>query len=87
MAYVLPSAKKHWVTAEFSVRVVQGSRSSDNSSVASTVTLVFFVGGVTYAELAALRFLSSLNDGHEYVAATTNVVNGNSLIGSLIEPE
>ncbi|XP_028913781.1 vacuolar protein sorting-associated protein 33A [Ornithorhynchus anatinus] len=50
------------------------------------VTLVFFLGGVTYAEIAALRFLSQMEDGGtEYVIATTKLLNGTSWIESLME--
>ena len=57
---------------------------SDGSS-SSIVTLVFFVGGVTYAELAALRYLSSKQEGYEYVAATTSIINGSIIMESLIQ--
>ena len=50
------------------------------------VTLIFFLGGVTFAEIAALRFLSQLEDGGtEYVIATTKLINGASWIESLME--
>ncbi|XP_063000469.1 vacuolar protein sorting-associated protein 33A [Elgaria multicarinata webbii] len=50
------------------------------------VTLVFFLGGVTYAEIAALRFLSQMEDGGtEYVIATTKLINGTSWVKSLME--
>ncbi|EQB77348.1 vacuolar protein sorting-associated protein 33A [Camelus ferus] len=50
------------------------------------VTLIFFLGGVTFAEIAALRFLSQLEDGGtEYVIATTKLMNGASWIESLME--
>lgn len=50
------------------------------------VTLVFFLGGVTFAEIAALRFLSQLEDGGtEYVIATTKLMNGATWIQSLME--
>uniref|UniRef100_A0A3B3QQ14 VPS33A core subunit of CORVET and HOPS complexes n=1 Tax=Paramormyrops kingsleyae TaxID=1676925 RepID=A0A3B3QQ14_9TELE len=50
------------------------------------ITLVFFLGGVTYAEIAALRFLSQMEDGGtEYVIATTKLINGTSFIKSLME--
>ena len=50
-------------------------------------TLVVFVGGCTYAEIAALRFLSR-REGHggtfhEYLVATTGIVNGDRLVGSV----
>lgn len=50
------------------------------------VTLVFFLGGVTFAEIAALRFLSQLEDGGtEYVIATTKLINGSSWLEPLME--
>ncbi|KAF0313494.1 Vacuolar protein sorting-associated protein 33A [Amphibalanus amphitrite] len=50
------------------------------------LTLVVFLGGATFAEVAALRFLSSQEDAPtEYVIATTKMINGNSLISSLSE--
>jgi len=48
------------------------------------VVLVFFVGGVTMAEVAALRFLSQQEDSTtEYLVATTNVITGQNFIESL----
>eukprot|EP00051_Salpingoeca_urceolata_P013714 m.173465 g.173465 ORF g.173465 m.173465 type:complete len:275 (+) comp17870_c0_seq8:1353-2177(+) len=46
------------------------------------VTLVFFVGGCTFAEISALRFLGQM-EGRDYVVATTKIVNGRSLLKSL----
>ncbi|KAK2161895.1 hypothetical protein LSH36_108g07122 [Paralvinella palmiformis] len=66
-------------------------RRSSASSVHSIggeqkVTLVFFLGGVTYAEVAALRFLSQSEDSPvEYVVATTKLINGETWIQSLME--
>lgn len=52
----------------------------------SRTTLVFFLGGVTYAEIAALRFLSQMEDGGtEYIIATTKLINGTSWIKSLMD--
>lgn len=49
-------------------------------------TLVFFLGGVTYAEIAALRFLSQMEDsGMEYIIATTKLMNGTTWIKSLMD--
>uniref|UniRef100_A0A671QBU5 Vacuolar protein sorting-associated protein 33A n=1 Tax=Sinocyclocheilus anshuiensis TaxID=1608454 RepID=A0A671QBU5_9TELE len=49
-------------------------------------TLVFFLGGVTYAEIAALRFLSHVEDsGTEYIIATTKLINGTSWVKSLMD--
>ncbi|KAM4707633.1 vacuolar protein sorting-associated protein 33A [Discoglossus pictus] len=50
------------------------------------VMLIFFLGGVTYAEIAALRFLSQMEDsGTEYIIATTKLINGTTWIKSLME--
>ena len=48
------------------------------------VVLVFFVGGVTMAEVAALRFLSQQEEGSvEYLVATTSIITGNTFVESL----
>ena len=50
-------------------------------------TLVVFVGGCTFAEISALRFLSTLEDAPtEYLVATTAVITGDKLIDSLLSP-
>lgn len=47
---------------------------------------MFFLGGVTYAEIAALRFLSQMEDGGtEYIIATTKLINGTSWVKSLMD--
>ncbi|XP_064209394.1 vacuolar protein sorting-associated protein 33A isoform X1 [Anguilla rostrata] len=52
----------------------------------NNTTLVFFLGGVTYAEIAALRFLSQMEDGGtEYIIATTKLINGTSWVRSLMD--
>ncbi|XP_052224605.1 vacuolar protein sorting-associated protein 33A-like isoform X2 [Dreissena polymorpha] len=58
--------------------------SSQSSMADQKVTLVFFLGGVTYAEIAALRFLAQQDDGGtDYVIATTKIINGGSLLHKL----
>ena len=48
-------------------------------------TLVVFIGGCTFAEIAALRFLSQQEDATtEYMVATTSIINGNSFLDSLM---
>lgn len=63
-------------------------RSSIGSTHSSTtdqkVTLIFFLGGVTYAEIAALRFLAQQDDGGtDYAIATTKIINGTSIVHSI----
>jgi hypothetical protein len=62
------------------------SGSTQSTNVEQKVTLIFFLGGVTYAEISALRFLSQLEDGPtEYIVATTKMINGATWIESLME--
>ncbi|CAJ0628002.1 1428_t:CDS:10 [Entrophospora sp. SA101] len=50
------------------------------------VTLIFFLGGCTFTEISAIRFLAQQDEGHrEYVIATTQFINGNSLLNSVIQ--
>jgi vacuolar protein sorting-associated protein 33A len=48
------------------------------------VMMVFYIGGVTYSELAALRFLSKRPQfPYHIVCVTTKVINGQTLLQSL----
>ncbi|CAF2742750.1 unnamed protein product [Rotaria sp. Silwood2] len=49
----------------------------------SKVTLVVFIGGITYGEIAALRFLADQN--HDFIIATTHFINGTNLMKSLLD--
>ena len=64
-----------------------GSITSGNSTTSMQadrkVTLVYFLGGVTYAEIAALRFLQQEDHPTDYIIATTHITNGDSLIESI----
>ncbi|KAJ7103057.1 Sec1-like protein [Mycena belliarum] len=48
-----------------------------------TTTVVFFLGGCTYTEIAALRWVGRQNRGRKFLIATTGIVNGNSIIESI----
>eukprot|EP00055_Hartaetosiga_balthica_P011442 m.52018 g.52018 ORF g.52018 m.52018 type:complete len:635 (-) comp7596_c0_seq2:1480-3384(-) len=60
-------------------------KGSDDSQQRDPVTVVCFVGGVTQAEIAALRFLSR-HKRREYVVLTTDIVTGTRLLRNLREP-
>ena len=48
-------------------------------------TLVFFIGGCTYAELAAVRWLGRHESPpREYIVATTHLCNGDDIVQSLV---
>nr|XP_014289619.1 vacuolar protein sorting-associated protein 33A isoform X2 [Halyomorpha halys] len=67
----------------------RASVGSQTSSINDSpkVVLVFFLGGCTYSEISALRFLSQQEDSNvEFVVATTKLINGNNFIKSLIDP-
>lgn len=48
-----------------------------------TTTLVFFLGGVTFAEISALRFMSSKTRNRRFLIATTGILSGDGLIEGL----
>ncbi|KAF9245690.1 Sec1-like protein [Melanogaster broomeanus] len=48
-----------------------------------TTTVVFFLGGCTYTEIAALRWVSRQNRGRKFLIATTGIVSGASLMKSI----
>ncbi|KAK8849539.1 hypothetical protein IAR55_004874 [Kwoniella newhampshirensis] len=52
---------------------------SDDRTV---TTVVFFLGGCTYTEIAALRWMSKQTKGRRFLIATTGIINGNSLVES-----
>lgn len=52
----------------------------------SKVTLIYFIGGCTHAEISALRFLARQdNSPTDYLIATTKIINGKTLIESIME--
>ncbi|TYH75264.1 hypothetical protein ES332_D04G007700v1 [Gossypium tomentosum] len=51
-----------------------------------SLVLVVFVGGVTFAEIAALRFLSAQEGmAYDLIIGTTKMVNGHSLVETFLE--
>ncbi|OIT26365.1 PREDICTED: vacuolar protein-sorting-associated protein 33 homolog [Nicotiana attenuata] len=58
-------------------KVVDGRRS---------LVLVVFIGGVTSAEISALRFLSGQEGmAYDIIVATTNIINGSTLTETFVE--
>ena len=53
------------------------------ASQAQKVVLVYFIGGCTFSEINALRFLGEKTKTH-YVIATTNIISPNRLIESVL---
>lgn len=51
-----------------------------------SLVLVVFIGGVTFAEISALRFLSSQEGmAYDIIVGTTKIVNGHTLIETFVE--
>ncbi|RDB28384.1 Vacuolar protein sorting-associated protein 33A [Hypsizygus marmoreus] len=48
-----------------------------------TTTVVFFLGGCTYTEIAALRWVGRQNKGRKFLVVTTGIINGASIIDSI----
>ncbi|KAI0714937.1 Sec1-like protein [Earliella scabrosa] len=49
-----------------------------------TTTVVFFLGGCTYTEIAALRWVGRQNKGRKFLIATTGIISGNSMVDSIV---
>lgn len=59
----------------------QGARANKRQ-----VVLVMFIGGVTFAEIGALRFLSTRPEvKNDFVIATTKLVNGSSMLETFLD--
>ncbi|GFZ50066.1 hypothetical protein JCM24511_07819 [Saitozyma sp. JCM 24511] len=52
------------------------------SQDATKTTVVFFLGGCTYTEIAALRWMSRQTRGRRFLIATTGIINGTTLLES-----
>lgn len=55
----------------------------DFENLNSTI-IIFYIGGITYSEIASIRYLTKLNPGKHIIIMTTKIINGNSLIKSLL---
>eukprot|EP01097_Dermamoeba_algensis_P004188 TRINITY_DN2773_c0_g1_i1.p1 TRINITY_DN2773_c0_g1~~TRINITY_DN2773_c0_g1_i1.p1 ORF type:complete len:623 (-),score=99.24 TRINITY_DN2773_c0_g1_i1:17-1885(-) len=56
-------------------------------AIPRTITMVVFIGGVTHAEISALRFISKQLDNHQILIATTNIISGNTMLEPLISSQ
>ncbi|KAI8809867.1 vacuolar protein sorting-associated protein 33A [Cladochytrium replicatum] len=58
-----------------------GKRKNSMARTGPKVTMVLFLGGCTFTEISAIRFLAQQEDGlRDYVIATTNIINGTTLV-------
>ncbi|QRV94848.1 vacuolar protein sorting-associated protein 33A [Ceratobasidium sp. AG-Ba] len=64
------------------VDVIQTSGASVKDTGGST-TLVFFLGGCTYTEIAALRWMGKQIRGRNFLIATSSIINGSTFLDGL----
>ncbi|XP_024401527.1 vacuolar protein-sorting-associated protein 33 homolog [Physcomitrium patens] len=88
---LLPGATFERFEKNQEVNIIRRETVPSTDSVPGTdarrlVILVIFIGGVTFAEISALRFLES-QEGmkYDFIIATTKLVNGTTLVKSLID--
>jgi hypothetical protein len=63
--------------------VYQQINSTNYTKALPKAVLVFFIGGVTYAEISALRFLAK-QKGIQILIATTSVINGTTFLKQIM---
>ncbi|TDL28150.1 Sec1-like protein [Rickenella mellea] len=49
----------------------------------TSTTVVFFLGGCTYTEIAALRWVGRQSRGEKFLIATTSIISGEGIINSI----
>ncbi|CAG9808626.1 unnamed protein product [Chironomus riparius] len=74
---------------QLAITTSSGRRDSLTSEISQSdipkTILVFFVGGCTFAEISALRFLSQQDENNvEFIIMTTKVINKNSFLENVI---
>jgi len=57
-----------------------------NKGERKKVILVYFVGGVTYAEVSCFRYLTETT-GIQFIVATTQFINGNKMVDSFLDEQ
>jgi len=48
--------------------------------------LVYFIGGITQAEIAAIKFLQKMQPMFKFIIATTCIINGETALSQLLGP-
>ncbi|KAF2069320.1 hypothetical protein CYY_009357 [Polysphondylium violaceum] len=77
-------------TSSFSSNNSSNNNNSNNSNMNNNgnqslpITFVYYLGGVTFTEISALRFLGQ-QQKRKYIILTTKLINGDSLLDSFIE--
>jgi hypothetical protein len=79
-----PAAVKYKVGSSLGTWAAQFSSSTNACVTDKPVLLVYFVGGLTYAEIASIRFLSKKQSfPFKIIMCTTKIMNGSTFLQSL----
>jgi len=72
-------------TFDITQKVANGASTTLHSAwkERTSTTVVFFLGGCTYTEIAALRWAGSQTQGRKFLIATTGMVSGGGMIESI----
>eukprot|EP01017_Pseudomicrothorax_dubius_P028117 TRINITY_DN3320_c0_g1_i12.p1 TRINITY_DN3320_c0_g1~~TRINITY_DN3320_c0_g1_i12.p1 ORF type:complete len:230 (-),score=63.40 TRINITY_DN3320_c0_g1_i12:35-724(-) len=82
--------KNHWRGIKDSLSLLPGEIYIEEKTAVpikkgkKSVVLVYFIGGVTFSEIAALRCIAKVQD-KELVVATTNITNASEFLKAMIK--
>ncbi|KAF8727512.1 Sec1 family, partial [Rhizoctonia solani] len=65
------------------VDIIQSPGALAKDSTSGTTTMVFFLGGCTFTEVAALRWMSKQIKGRNFLVGTSGMINGSTLLDGL----
>lgn len=69
LKYITPKFK--YPTNEYELFEKRGV----NAAEGKKIILVFYIGGVTYSEISAIRYLNKMHKNYQFVVATTQIIN------------
>lgn len=72
--------------AEFFAAKVGAGIGGLQDQVRKKRVLIYYVGGVTFGEIAAIRFLNKLFKDKKFIIATTQIINGDACVEMLRGP-
>ncbi|KAK4743074.1 hypothetical protein SAY87_001075 [Trapa incisa] len=79
-------AKRSGFANSPSYNTLNGASADKLADGRRSLVLVVFIGGVTFAEISALRFLSGQEGmAYDLIVATTKIISGHSLIETFVE--
>jgi hypothetical protein len=80
-----PKEKKNFLQFKMTDSDSESVHSTDEIINKKETIMIYFIGGCTYSEISCLRYLSKQSGSkYNYLIATTNIINGNSLMKQVI---